>query len=310
MDRLRSMQIFVEVARAAGFTAAASRLGLSRAQVSKSVMQLEKHLGTRLFNRTTRRISLTDVGNAYLERCIDILQDIDETEAIAARQTHEPRGRLTLSAPTSFGILHLQQALPAYLRQHPEVQISLNLADRFIDVVDEGFDLVIRIAELEDSTLIARRLAPCQRLLCAAPAYLEQHGIPQVPQDLALHHCLVYSNELKPDTWRLQGPNGLESVRVNGPLCADNGDILRAAAVAGLGVTLLPSFIVGADLKAGRLQPLLADYCPPTISIYAVYPSRRYLSAKVRSFVDFLAAYFGERPEWDQFQIAAVKPSG
>jgi DNA-binding transcriptional LysR family regulator len=301
MDRLRSMQIFVEVARAAGFTAAATRLGLSRAQVSKSVMQLEQHLGTRLFNRTTRRISLTDVGKAYLERCIDILQDIDETEAIAAAQTREPRGRLTISAPTSFGILHLQQALPAYLRQHPQVQVSINLADRFIDVVDEGFDLVIRIAELEDSTLIARRLAPCQRLVCAAPAYLQQHGVPQVPQDLALHRCLVYSNELKPDTWRLQGPGGIESVRVNGPVCADNGDILRASAVAGLGVTLLPTFIVGTDLQAGRLQQVLADYCPPTISIYAVYPSRRYLSARVRSFVDFLAAYFGERPEWDRF---------
>jgi len=295
------MQIFVEVTRAAGFSAAATRLGLSRAQVSKSVMQLEQHLGTRLFNRTTRRISLTDVGNAYLERCIDILQEIEETEAVAAAQTREPRGRLTMSAPTSFGILHLQQALPAYLRQHPQVQVSLNLADRFIDVVDEGFDLVIRIAELEDSTLIARRLAPCQRLLCAAPAYLEQHGIPQVPQDLALHHCLVYSNELKPDSWRLQGPGGIESVRVNGPVCADNGDILRASAVAGLGVTLLPTFIVGADLQAGRLQQVLADYRPPTISIYAVYPSRRYLSARVRSFVDFLAAYFGERPEWDRF---------
>jgi len=295
------MQIFVEVTRAAGFSAAATRLGLSRAQVSKSVMQLEQHLGTRLFNRTTRRISLTDVGNAYLERCIDILQEIEETEAVAAAQTREPRGRLTMSAPTSFGILHLQQALPAYLRQHPQVQVSLNLADRFIDVVDEGFDLVIRIAELEDSTLIARRLAPCQRLLCAAPAYLEQHGIPQVPQDLALHHCLVYSNELKPDSWRLQGPGGIESVRVNGPVCADNGDILRASAVAGLGITLLPTFIVGADLQAGRLQQVLADYRPPTISIYAVYPSRRYLSARVRSFVDFLAAYFGERPEWDRF---------
>ena len=301
MDRLNSMQIFVEVARASGFTAAANKIGLSRAQVSKSVMQLEQHLGTRLFNRTTRRISLTETGQIYLERCIDILQTIDETEAIAAAQTSEPRGRLTLSAPTSFGILHLQQAIPAYLRQHPQVQISLNLADRFIDVVDEGFDLVIRIAELEDSSLIARRLAPCRRLLCASPDYLEQNGTPLVPQDLAIHHCLVYSNQLKPDTWNLQGPSGVESVKVNGPICADNGDILRAAAVAGLGVTLLPTFIVGPDLEAGRLRQLLANYCPPEISIYAVFPSRRYLSAKVRSFVDFMATYFGDRPEWDHF---------
>jgi DNA-binding transcriptional LysR family regulator len=301
MDRLHSMQIFVEVAKSAGFSAAANKIGLSRAQVSKSVMQLEKHLGTRLFNRTTRRISLTEIGTIYLDRCIAILQDIDETEAIAGEQTQQPRGRLTLSAPTSFGVLHLQQAIPAFLRQHPQVQISLNLADRFIDVVDEGFDVVIRIAELEDSSLIARRLAPCRRVLCAAPAYLEEHGTPLVPQDLAVHHCLVYSNELTPDTWRLQGLAGLESVKVSGPLCADNGDILRAAAIDGLGVTLLPTFIVGADLKSGRLQQVLDDYCPPPISIHAVFPSRRYLSAKVRSFIDFMAAYFGERPDWDNF---------
>jgi len=302
MDRLNSMQIFVEVARAPGFTAAANKIGLSRAQVSKSVMQLEQHLGTRLLNRTTRRISLTEIGQVYLQRCIAILQDIDETEAIAAAQTSEPRGRLTLSAPTSFGILHLQRAIPAYLAKHPQVQISLKLADRFIDVVDEGFDLVIRIAELEDSSLIARRLAPCRRLLCASPDYLQKNGTPRVPQDLAIHHCLVYSNELKPDTWSLQGPSGIESVKVNGPICADNGDILRASAIAGLGVTLLPTFIVGPDLEAGRLRQVLADYCPPAISIYAVFPSRRYLSARVRSFVDFMAAYFGDQPEWDDFE--------
>ena len=295
------METFVEVARAQSFTAAANRIGLSRAQVSKSVMQLERHLGTRLFNRTTRRISLTEVGRIYLQRCIDILDDIAETEAIAAEHTATARGRLTLSAPTSFAILHLQKAIPGYLRQYPEVQISLNLADRFIDVVEEGYDLVIRIAELEDSSLIARRLAPCRRLLCAAPAYLEKHGTPRVPQDLAIHHCLVYSNELRSDSWRLQGAAGMETVRVNGPLCADNGDILRAAAVDGLGVTLLPTFIVGADLQAGRLVEVLADYCPAEISIYAVFPSRRFLSAKVRSFVDFMAGYFGERPQWDQF---------
>jgi DNA-binding transcriptional LysR family regulator len=220
---------------------------------------------------------------------------------MTAEQTGEVRGRLTIGAPTSFGILHLQQAIPLYLHQYPEVQISLSLADRFIDVVDEGFDLVIRIAALEDSSLIARRLAPCRRLLCASPSYLDERGTPQTPQDLALHNCLVYSNELTPDSWRLQGPAGVETVRVNGPLCADNGDLLRSAAVAGLGITLLPSFIVGEDLRAGRLREVLADYCPPQISIYAVYPSRRYLSAKLRSFIDFIAGYFGENPDWDRY---------
>jgi DNA-binding transcriptional LysR family regulator len=301
MDKLNSMTIFVEVVKNEGFTAAAQKIGLSRAQISKSVMQLEAHLGTRLLNRTTRRVSLTETGRAYYERCKTILDDIEENEEIARQQTSTPHGTLTMSAPTSFGILHLQQALPAYLTQYPEVQISLSLTDRFIDVVAEGFDLVVRIAALEDSSLIARKIAPCKRVLCASPDYLRQQGIPKVPQDLAIHHCLVYSNELKPDTWVLHGATGVESVKVNGPVCADNGDILKAAAVAGLGITLLPTFIVGPDLREGKLQQILPDYCPPEISIYAVFPSRQYLSAKVRTFIDFLSAYFGDSPAWDQF---------
>jgi len=305
MDRFNSMTIFVAVVNNQGFSAAANKMGLSRAQVSKSVMQLEAHLGTRLLNRTTRRVSLTETGRIYYERCKSILQDIDEIEGIAAAQTGRAHGTLSLSAPTSFGILHLKDAIPAYLKQYPDVQITLNLADRFIDVVAEGFDMVVRIAELEDSSLIARKIAPCKRVLCAAPAYLKHHGIPEVPQDLALHRCLVYSNELKPDTWVLHGPNGIESVRVSGPICADNGDILKAAAVSGLGITLLPTFIVGTAVGDGRLQQVLADYCPPEIAINAVFPSRRYLSAKVRTFTDFLSGYFGERPQWDRFTNAA-----
>lgn len=181
---------------------------------------------------------------------------------------------------------------------HPRVQISLGLSDRFIDVVSEGFDLVLRIAALEDSSLIARKIAPCRRVLCASPEYLKQNGLPRVPQDLAIHPCLVYSNDLKPDTWVLHGPSGEESVGVNGPVCADNGDILKAAAAAGLGIALLPTFIVGPELRAGRLKQVLPGYCPPEISIYAGFPSRRYLSAKVRTFVDFLSDYIGENPDW------------
>ena len=299
MDRLHGMRIFVDVVNSGSFSAAADKIGLSRAQVSKSVMQLERYLGTRLLNRTTRSISLTEPGRIYFERSSELLDEINEIETVVANKSGETRGRLTLSAPTSFGIFQLQDAIPAYLERYPEVQISLSLADRFIDVVAEGFDLVIRIAELEDSSLVARRLAPCKRILCATPSYLEKHGTPQVPQDLAIHHCLVYSNELKPDTWRLQGPDGNEDVKVNGPFCADNGDILRAAAVAGLGVTLLPTFIVGTDLRSGKLRQILPEFCPPEISVHAVFPSRRWLSPKVRSFVDFLTEYFGDHPEWD-----------
>ena len=301
MDKLNSMAIFVEVVNGESFTAAAEKTGLSRAQVSKSVNQLEAYLGARLLNRTTRRISLTETGRIYFERCIAILNDIDEVEGIAGEQASKPHGRLTISAPTSFGILHLNEAIPQYMKQYPQVQISLSLADRFIDVVAEGFDLAVRIAALEDSSLIARRIAPCQRVFCASPDYLNRYGTPKVPQDLAIHQCLIYSNDLKPDTWILHGPNGTESIKVNGPICADNGDILKAAAISGLGVTLLPTFIAGPDLGAGRLRQVLPDYCPPEISIYVVFPSRRYLSAKVKTFVDFLSGYFGDTPSWDRF---------
>lgn len=301
MDRFNSMTLFIEVVNGGGFTAAAEKTSLSRAQVSKSIMQLEAHLGTRLLNRTTRRVSLTEIGRIYYERCKTILYDIEEIEAIAGEQTSKPRGTLTLNAPTSFATLHLSEAIPHYIKQYPEMQISLRLADRFVDVVAEGFDLVIRIAELEDTSLIARKIAPCKRVFCAAPDYLKQKGTPGVPRDLANHDCLIYSNELKPDNWELHGPEGAEFIKVNGPVCADNGDILKAAAVSGLGITLLPTFIVGPDICAGRLQQVLADYCPPEISIYAIFPSRRYLSAKVRTFVDFLSDYFGDNPDWDQF---------
>lgn len=299
MDKLNGMIIFVHVVKNESFTAASEKLGLSRAQVSKSVIQLENYLGTRLLNRTTRRVSLTETGRIYYERCLVVLNDIEEMEEAAGEQTIKPHGTLTLSAPTSFGILQLQKAIPEYIKRYPEVKISLSLADRFIDVVAEGFDVGIRIAKLEDSSLVARKIAPCTQIFCASPSYLKKHGIPKIPTDLSIHPCLVYSNDLKPDTWVLHGTEGVQSIKVSGPVCADNGDILKAAAIAGLGITLLPTFIVGAEITAGRLKQVLPDYCPPEISIYAVFPSRRYLSAKVRTFVDFLSEYFGDNPVWD-----------
>lgn len=301
MDRLNSMKTFVEVVNNEGFTAAAHRIGLSRAQVSKSVMQLEAHLGARLLNRTTRRVSLTEIGRIYYERCKDILNDIDEIEALAGKQSGQPRGTLRIAAPTSFGVLQLNSAIPGYINQYPDVRISMSLNDRFVDMVAEGFDLAIRIAALEDSSLVARRIAPCKRVLVASPDYLANHGEPKVPQDLAIHRCLVYANDLQPGSWTLAGDEGPEVIRVNGPVCADNGDLLKEAAVAGLGVTLLPTFIVGPELRAGRLVQVLEPYCPDEISVYAVFPSRRYVSANVRTFVDYLAACFGENPDWDRY---------
>jgi DNA-binding transcriptional LysR family regulator len=294
------MSIFVEVVKNQGFTAAAKQMQLSRAQISKSVMQLEKHLGTRLLNRTTRRVSLTETGRLYYERCKVILNDIEDIEIMSSEQSATPHGTLRISAPTSFGVLHLNEVLPKYIKKYPRVQVSLKLADRFIDVVAEGFDVVIRIAELVDSSLIAHKIAPCKRVFCASPEYLQRQGAPEVPQDLAHHQCLIYSNETRPDIWVMHGPDGTESVKVNGPMRADNGDILKTAAVCGLGITLLPTFIAGPDLRSGRLQQVLNEYRVPEISIYAVFPSRRYLSARVRTFVDYLSEYFGEEPAWDK----------
>jgi DNA-binding transcriptional LysR family regulator len=295
------MLAFTTVVDSGGFTPAANKLGLSRAALSKSVQQLETHLGARLLHRTTRRVGLTEIGQIYYERARDILQDLAEVEAIASEQSSQPQGRLRINAPTSFGIRHLCDALPDYLNKYPDVQLSLSFSDRFVDVVEEGFDVVIRITDLADSSLIARKLAPCRRVFVASPEYLRVHGEPKVPQDLALHPCLIYSERSRATTWTLFGPQGMESVKVNGPVRADNGDFLSAAAIAGQGITVLPTFIVGPEIRAGRLQQIMLPYSLNEIAIYAVFPSRRYLSAKVRTFVDFLASSYGEHPSWDNF---------
>ena len=301
MDRISNMTQFVAVVDTGSFTNAAERIGVSRAAISKSVQQLEKHLGARLLQRTTRRTRLTETGKIYYERCKAILNDIAEAEAVATELTVEPRGKLTINAPTSFGVMHLGASVAAYCRKFPGVQVHISLTDRFVDVITEGVDVVIRIAELEDSRLIARKIAPCRRVLCASPAYLSASGTPAVARDLNLHQCLFYTNPPNANAWTLKGPNGSETIRVSGPLCADNGELLRIAAVGGLGIALLPTFIVGDDLASGRLVTVLDDYCPPEIEIHAVYPSRRYLSAKVRTFVDFLPQYFGKQPSWDNY---------
>lgn len=299
MDRLTSMGVFVTVVDTGGFTAASRKLHISRAGASKHVMDLEAYLGARLLHRTTRRISLTDIGKVYYERCQSILADVAEADACAGATSSEPRGRLRVNAPTSFGIAHLGPAVAAYCQQYSKAQVSLELNDRTVDVVAEGYDLAIRIAALADSSLIARKIAPCRRVFCAAPDYLRRHGEPGVPQDLAVHQCLVYENLPTGNTWTLYGPTGMETVPVNGPVCANNGEILRAAAVEGLGITLLPTFMASSELRDGRLVVVLPEYRAPEVAIYTVFPSRRYLSATVRTFVDYLAEYFGDNPSWD-----------
>lgn len=292
MDRFTSMQAFVSVVEAGGFTAAAGRLPISRAGVSKHVAELETHLGVRLLNRTTRQISLTEAGRAYYQRCVQILEDVADSECVATGLTSEPHGVLRINAPMSFGIQQLAPRLHRFRNRYPTVEVELDLNDRFVDVVEEGYDMVIRIAQLKDSSLVARRLAPCQHLLCAAPHYLQQHGIPENPAQLAQHDCLHYRHLESGREWILQGPDREHRIHVHGPLATNNGDVVCQAACDGMGIALLPDFIVAEKIKAGRLQIVLAEYCPAPLNIYAIYPSRKYMAVKVRHFIDFMIEEF------------------
>jgi DNA-binding transcriptional LysR family regulator len=296
MDRLAALQAFVRVAEAQSFSGAALRLGASKSAVSRLVSGLEADLGVRLFHRTTRSLALTEAGRGYFERTSRILADLEEADLAVSELQAAPRGLLRVSAPMSFGFLHLAPALPAFFHQSPEVSIDLTMNDRFVDVID----VAVRIGNLEDSGLIARRLAPIRLAICASPAYLAARGTPQVPADLKAHECLCNSNLSSAREWRFAAPGGQSTmVEVSGRLACNNGDALRAGAVEGMGVIILPTFIVGEDVKAGRLVRILQEFAPRDLALHAVYPPTRHLSPKVRAFVDFLAARFGPKPYWD-----------
>ena len=300
MDRLATMEAFVRVADSKSFSEAARRLRSSKSLVSRRVAALEAELGVRLFHRTTRSLTLTEEGRGYHAQVTRILAEIEEANRSVSQAQAKPRGRLRLSAPMSFGLLHLSPALPDFLARYPEVELDLSLNDRFVDVVDEGLDLAIRIGRLADSSLVARKLATLRLILCASPGYLGDHGAPKTPEDLRRHQCLCYSTNAQAPEWRFVAPDGAPfSVPVAGRLHANNGDALRIAALRGQGIVYLPSFIVGGDLQAGTLQSLLPDYMPADSGIYAVYPHSRHLSAKVRAFIDFLAERIGPLPHWD-----------
>lgn len=300
MTRFDFLQAFVRVAETGSFSEAARRLGLSKSMVSRQVSSLEAELGVRLLHRTTRSLSPTEAGRAYLERCQRILADLDEANQLVSRLQAVPRGRLRVSAPLSFGISHLSAALPGFLERYPEIELEMNMTDRHVDLVEEGWDVAVRIGRLADSSLIQRRLAPIRRLAAASPAYLERRGKPLVPQDLEGHDCLTHGGAVVAE-WRFVSPEGQAlQVGVHGRFLADNGDVLRDMAVAGLGVVMLPSFFLGDDIRAGRLVPLLERFIPLDVSLNAVYPHGRHLSPKVRAFVDYLAETFGPEPYWDR----------
>lgn len=302
MDKLEAMNAFVRVVALGSYAEAGRALGLTRSTVSKAVMELEQLLGARLLDRTTRRVSATEAGLAYYERCLDIIARVEETEMQVSRLHDEPRGVLRVNAPMSFGGLYLGPAITAFMANYPDLKIELTLNDRFIDPLEEGVDVTVRIGVLRDSSLIARRLCPAHRILVASPAYLKRHGKPTVPADLGHHRCLVYGHSTTLQRWELTHEGETLQTPVNSVLCSNNGDVLRAAAVGGQGITTLPTFLVGPDIKARRLNVVLPDYPATSLGIYALYAPNRYLAAKTRLLIDFLVARFGDRPSWDDFK--------
>ena len=301
MDKLEAMNAFARVVALGSYAEAGRALGLTRSAVSKAVMELEQVLGARLLDRTTRRVSPTEAGLSYYERCLDILSRIEETELQVSRLHDEPRGVLRINAPMSFGMLYLGDAIAAFMAAYPDLSVEMTLNDRFIDPVEEGVDVTIRIAALADSSLIARKLAPARRVLVASPAYLATHGAPATPDDLAHHRWLGYG-ATGLQRWSYTKADGsTATVPLKIALNANNGHILRDAALAGQGIAELPTFLVGCDLAAGKLTLVLPGFQRPELGIYALYTPNRYLAAKTRVFIDFLVARFGTCPEWDRF---------
>jgi DNA-binding transcriptional LysR family regulator len=298
LDRIDAMTLFTRIVEAGSFSDGAQSMGLSRAVASKAIQALENTLGIRLLNRTTRRLSVTEPGAAFYHRAVRIVADMTEAVEEAAKHHAAPRGTLRVNAPVSLGGRYVAPMLAQYLDRYPEMAVDLTLNDRMVDLVDEGFDVAIRVGRLPDSSLVARRLAPCPILLCASPAYLERHGRPAVPADLAAHSCLAYTYGPTRDDWIFNGPDGEIRVHVQSRFRVNNGDAIQQAMLQGLGIALQPCFIASGDLRAGRLVELLPDYRLPDLAVHAVYPAGRHLSAKVRSFVDFMAAHFSP-PPWE-----------
>jgi DNA-binding transcriptional LysR family regulator len=298
MDKLEAMNAFVKVVASGNYAEAARRLGLTRSAISKAVMELEQQLGARLLDRTTRRVTPTEAGLAYYERCMAILAQVEETEAQISRLHDEPKGLLKINAPMSFGTLYLGEAVADFMIRYGDLKVELMLTDRFIDPLEEGVDVTIRIGTLSDSSLIARRIAPARIALVASPEYLKRHGTPQAPADLAHHRCLSYGHTTSMQRWHLTEKGQSVPVAIGACLSSNNGDALRDAAVKGIGIARLPTFIVGDDLRQQKLKMVL----PEDLAIHALYAPNRYLAAKTRVFIDFLVDRFGKKPAWDDFE--------
>lgn len=297
MDRFGDLDVFAHVVTARSMSAAGRQLNLSPAVISKRIRRLEERLGVRLLQRTTRQLSLTEAGQGFYERVVAILGSIEEAEAWVASGAGQARGTLRVSAPTSFGRMHIAPHLKPFLDANPLVTVDLILSDDFVDIIGEGFDLAIRVADLRDSSLVAKRLAPNHRVLCAAPSYLATHGTPTDIGSLARHTLIAHNT----DQWRLDGPEGTVSVRLTGPLRTNSSEVVREALLAGVGIALRSTWDIGPELQSGRLVRVLPDYSVGNrVAVHAVYPSRRHMEQKVRAFVGYLAELYGATPYWDR----------
>jgi DNA-binding transcriptional LysR family regulator len=297
MDKLQAFKIFVKVAELNSFTAAAHALGLSRTVVSDRVKELEDDLGARLLQRTTRRVALTQPGAAFLERVRLGLAALDEAAAEASSLSAKPRGLLRVNAPMSFGVRHVAPAVGTFLKAYPDVRVELTLNDRLVDLIEDNVDIAVRIGALRDSSLIARKLATCRMLVCAAPSYVKKHGAPKRPGDLKDYACLSYSYWLEGEDWKFTRRGAEAVVRVEGRFRCNNGDAVAEAAAAGAGIALQPDFIAGPLIRKGRLVEVLPDWRAAEFGVYAVYVPTQFLPAKSRVFLEHLAKLY-EKPPW------------
>lgn len=296
-DRFEDIRTFVAVVQGQGFNAAADRLGLVKSAVSRRIRDLEDRLGTRLIDRTTRKINLTETGGEFYERGLRLLADLEEAENLASTGSQEAAGRLRIAAPVSLTVHCLAPVLCEFMALHPKLHIDVETNDRMVDIVSEGFDLAVRISRLNDSSLIARRITTIRHVCCASPGYLDQHGRPERPGDLRDHAGVAYSNVDPRHYWMFKDN---ESVEARGRLAVSNGDAVREAAIAGAGIVMLPTFIAHQAIARGDLEVILRSFSRPPIGMYVVHPSSRNVSAKVRLFIDFLVSRFGEAPFWDR----------
>jgi DNA-binding transcriptional LysR family regulator len=295
---ITDFEIFVRVASAGNMSAAGRDMGLSPAVVSKRISHMEERLGARLFQRTTRQLKLTETGRGFFDRVVNILADIEDAEAYVSQLNDKASGVLRVTAPTRFARLHIAPYLAAFMQQYPDLSIEMQLNDSIVDIVGDGIDLAIRIAELNDSSLVARKLAPCQRVICATPDYLEKHGVPRTPADLAKHNCISPTYH---SVWRLEGADGVVTVKPLSNLRTTSSDIIHEALLSGFGIAMRSTWSAAEELQSGSLKIVLPEYRLVTnAAIYAVYPCRQYVPTKLRVFVDFLSQHYGSEPYWDR----------